>query len=340
MFNKIYKNIVKFIRENFLYLFFYLIALFIIIFPVNYYIITGGGTIDSYKRVEVEGAKKSKGSFSFCYVSQIKGTIFTYILSYVIPSYEKESLDDYKINDDDSTKDIEFRNNMLMDQVNNNAIFVAYTAASKEIKLKKSKNYVYYISPSAKTNLKIGDEVILVENLKIKSFDDLKKIVNSKNEGDKVSIKVKHNGIEIKKYAYVYKEDGKLFIGVSLINNKEYTTNPDVVIKFKSRENGPSGGLILALQIYNLLTSKDITYGLDIAGTGTMEEDGSVLEIDGVKHKLKGAVDDKKDVFIVPSGRNYKEAIKEKKKNNYKIKIIGVKDFNDALTKLQKLNLK
>ena len=337
MFSKIYKNVVQFIRENFLYLLLYLFLLFIIIFPVNYNIITGGGTILSDTKVEVKGAKKSKGSFSFCYVEEIKGTIFTYILSYIIPSYEKESLDDYKISDSDSRGDIEFRNNMWMNQVNSNAIYVAFNALGKEVKLKENKNYVSYITEQAKTDLKIGDEVISVDDIKITDIDNLKEIVSGKSVGDKVSINVRRGSKKIKRYAYVYEEKGELYIGISLINNKEYDTDPLVNIKFKSRENGPSGGLILTLQIYNLLTTKDITHGLDIAGTGTMEEDGSVLDIDGVKYKLKGAVDDKKDVFIVPSGRNYKEAINEKKKNNYKIKIIGVKDFQDALTKLENL---
>ena len=35
---------------------------------------------------------------------------------------------------------------------------------------------------------------------------------------------------------------------------------------------GPSAGLLQALSIYNMLTPTDITYGLTIAGTGTITE--------------------------------------------------------------------
>ena len=90
-----------------------------------------------------------------------------------------------------------------------------------------------------------------------------------------------------------------------------------------------------ALVIFNKLISYDITKGYKIAGTGTIDEDGTVGEIDGVKYKLKGAVKDKADVFLVPSG-NYEEAIKLKEKNNYKIKIIEVKTFEDAIYYLKK----
>ena len=60
-------------------------------------------------------------------------------------------------------------------------------------------------------------------------------------------------------------------------------------------------------------------------------------EIDGVKHKLRGAVKNKADVFLVPAGRNYQEAIKEKKKNNYQIQIIEVGSFDEAIQKLENL---
>ena len=94
------------------------------------------------------------------------------------------------------------------------------------------------------------------------------------------------------------------------------------------------------LAIYNKLTKKDITKGYIVAGTGTMEEDGSVGEIDGIKYKLKGAVNNKADIFLAPSGNNYKEAIKEKKKHHYKIKIVKVKNLDDAINYLNKIKEK
>ncbi len=50
-----------------------------------------------------------------------------------------------------------------------------------------------------------------------------------------------------------------------------------------------------------------------------------------------GAVAKKADIFLVPEGENYKEAKKEAKKKNYDIEIIGVKNMEDVLTKLEKL---
>ena len=76
---------------------------------------------------------------------------------------------------------------------------------------------------------------------------------------------------------------------------------------------------------------------LTIVGTGTISSDGSVGEIGGVKYKLNGAVKSKADIFLVPKGSNYKEALKEKEKNNYDIEIKAVGTFDEAVSYLESL---
>ena len=88
------------------------------------------------------------------------------------------------------------------------------------------------------------------------------------------------------------------------------------------------------LQIYNTLISEDITKGDVIAGTGTIELDGTVGEISGVKYKLIGAVKNGADVFIAPSN-NYKEALQVKEENNYDIEIIEATTFKEVVEKLK-----
>ena len=90
----------------------FLVLLFIILqFPLNYYITTGGGISDISSRIEVSDKYKSKGSFNISYVTQLKGTVITYVLSYIIPSWDRESTSDYKYDESENIHDIEFRNN-------------------------------------------------------------------------------------------------------------------------------------------------------------------------------------------------------------------------------------
>ena len=66
-----------------------------------------------------------------------------------------------------------------------------------------------------------------------------------------------------------------------------------------------------------------------------MNQDGSVGVIGGIKFKILGA-NKKADIFLVPEG-NYKEALKVKKENKLKIKLIKVKSLKDAINKLNKI---
>lgn len=336
--NKIYNKIKKYIRENFVSLSILFILVVMTHWRVNYYIITGGGTFDAKERVNIETKNKIKGSFSFSYVAEIKGTMLTYLLSYIMPNYERESIDNYKINTSETVEDINFRNSLMLKNANNNSLYVAYTSANKKIIEKSHKNYVYFITDDAKTNIKVGDEIISINGNEITDFKELRKYTNSLDNNEKVMVKVKRDNKIYDRYAYTFTKNNERYIGISIQEDIEYITDPKIKLKFKDTESGPSGGLILALQIYNMLVKKDITHGYDIAGTGTIDRDGNVGEIDGVKHKLRGAVKDHKEIFIVPSGSNYKEAIKEKKKNKYKIKIIEAKTFNDVLEKLDNLD--
>ncbi|UKI58081.1 MAG: hypothetical protein L6V81_01055 [Clostridium sp.] len=117
-----------------------------------------------------------------------------------------------------------------------------------------------------------------------------------------------------------------------------YLPKEEVTYVFKkNNESGSSRGLMCALEIYNRITDYDITKGDIIAGTGSIEADGTVGDIDGVKYKLKGAVKNKAKVFIVPSG-NYEEALKiKKKKNNYDIELIKADNLHNVIEIFKKI---
>ena len=83
---------------------------------------------------------------------------------------------------------------------------------------------------------------------------------------------------------------------------------------------------------------EDITNGLKIVGTGTIDLDGNIGSIGGVEYKLKSAVKKKADLFIVPLGENYEEVLKLKKENNYDIEILGVSTFDEVIDYLNGKN--
>jgi len=333
---KVISYVVDIIKEEYKFIIVLLLLFIIFEFPVNYYIIIGGGTSDVSSRIHVEDKYNSKGSFNISFVEELKGTILTYALSYVVPSWEREDANLYKYDDKESIADIEFRSDLDLAYSNSNATYWAYTLASKNVSKVDSKIYVIAVYEKFKTDLKIGDKILSIDGNTYDEIDKYKEYMQTLNENDYVTVKVLRNNKEkeIKSKLYKYKDKLILGIGLQLIN--EYKTDPKVSIKFKNSESGPSGGLITTLEIYNQLTKKDLTKGLKIAGTGTIEEDGTIGEIGGVEQKLLGASQDNTDVFLVPEG-NYKDAVNYKKKHKIRIKIIKVKNIEDAIEKINSL---
>lgn len=336
-FKKIFIETKNFIVEE--YKFLVCLAIFYIVctWPVNYYIIVGGGISDVSERVVIEDSYDSKGSFNLSYVSELKGTVLSYVLSYVIPSWEKESMDDYKYSEEESYEDIEFRGEIDLKTTNNNAIKVAYDLAKAEAKEISSTIYVIATFDEYKTNFKIRDKLISVDGKMFENTNDYSNYIQKFKAGDEVLVKVIRDGEEKEIKCKVYEEEGRKIFGIALQILKEYETKPKVDITFKSSESGPSGGLITTLEIYNRLVEEDITYSLKVAGTGTVDEDGNVGIIGGVKYKLIGAAAGEADVFLVPEGKNYEEAVKVKKEKKLDIEVIGVSTVSEAIDKLSKI---
>lgn len=338
MIKKFFNDIVEFIKEEYKFIIFLLLSVILFLFPVNYYIIVGGDISNIDDRVIISDSYNSKGSFNISYVSELKGRLGPYLLSYIIPGWESESANDYKYVDEETIQDIEFRNRLDLVSTNGNAIKWAYKLANKEYRVIDTKVYVISVSDEYESNLKIGDRIVKFDDNEMKDVYSARKYLGeiSKN---KIKVTVIRKNKEIDIDTNVYTKDGKKIIGVYLQEVSEYETDPKVEVKFKSKESGPSAGLITTLSIYDKLTKGDLTKGLKIAGTGTIEVDGAIGEIGGVKYKLAGAVKNKADVFLVPNGDNYEECVKLKKNNKYKIKIIGVSTIEEAIEKLNNLEV-
>ena len=336
MINKIYVEMKNFIKENYLVLLFGIVFMATILYPLPYYIYTGGGTINVKDKIHIEN-KETKGDFNLCYVEQINANIPTFLLSKLLSNWDSVSKEEVSLNDKEDIKDIYKRDKIYLEEANQNAIFVAYKKAGKSVNILDKHLYIIYLEEDSDTDLKIGDDILEIDGSKIDSLADISKILDSYEIGSKLNIKVKRNGKEMMKYAIVHEKDGRKLIGIALTSIYDYEVDPKITFTFSNSESGPSGGFMVTLAIYNQLIDNDISNGLKIAGTGTIDIEGNVGSIGGVKYKLKGAVDSKSDIFLVPAGENYEEAIKYKKKYHYDIKIIGISTFEEAIEKLESM---
>ena len=137
--------------------------------------------------------------------------------------------------------------------------------------------------------------------------------------------------------------DTKIYISTELIEHIEYKNEPMVgflattvnerfdfpfEIDIKTGNvGGPSAGLMMALNVYNNLTPDDITKSLIVAGTGTIEIDGSVGPVGGIRQKVIAAKRAGSQLILVPTA-NFEEASPF---STNETAIVAVDSFEEAL---------
>jgi PDZ domain-containing protein len=141
----------------------------------------------------------------------------------------------------------------------------------------------------------------------------------------------------------ILRNDKKIQIETELIEHIEYKNEPMVGFLASTpnqrftfpinvdidtgRVGGPSAGLMMALNVYNKLSETDITNSTVIAGTGTIEIDGSVGPVGGVKQKVIAAKRAGATLILVPTA-NYEDA---KSYKDDETSIVAVESFKNAL---------
>lgn len=322
-------------RENWKFFLSLIIIVCLFTFELPYVVYTPGGAIDLSDRIEVTDGYEAKGSLSMAYVSMMKGNIPFLLLSYLVPNWDIVATKQIKP-DNESLDEMIKADQISLFQAQNNALYAAFTLAGKEVKVVSQTNHLVYLSELADTDLELFDEILTMNGKEIKDLEGIREIVDTLKAGDEVIFSVNRQGKTMSKKARVYETDEGPKVGISISTTYEYETDPSVSFVQKSSESGPSGGLMNALAIYNALVSEDITKGKKIIGTGTIDRDGNVGDIGGVKYKLLGASKKKADVFLVPE-KNYEEAIQVKNENDLDIRVISVGTLKEALAALAKL---
>jgi len=328
-------KIKKFFIEN--YKFFVVLILIFTIFQVElpYKIYAPGGMVSLSDRVNIESGYSSSGEFGMAYVSMVRGSIPFLFLSYILPDWD--IVPESELTLQNETFEERLKADKIATQQSIDAATIAsFRLAGKEIDIKKEIVHVTYLDEMASTDLQLFDVILSVDGKAIKSTEELKEIVTSHQVGEEISLRVIRNNEEMDCKATIYNLDDTPKIGISLTVTYDYETPFHVSIQMKSSESGPSGGLMMALQLYNSLIREDITKGKKIIGTGTIDVNGNVGEIGGVRYKLIGAVKKKADVFLVPKD-NYEEAVQVKNEKGYDIRLISVDTLENAVLELAKI---
>ncbi len=326
---------INFIKDNLGYFIFLIFFYLLMTYELPYVIYTPGGSIDMSERIDGKNLYDESGSFSMTYVSMVRGSAPFLALSFVIPNWDIVKTEAITYDGDNIEETLEI-DKIYMREAISNAEGIAYKHAGISYQEKAVHNIVTYVLEDAKTNLKYGDEIIKIDDSNYSTLSEFQEYVGTKNISDKIEITYVRDGKTYIDVAEVIDLEGTPKVGISIATVIDYETDFDISVKTKSSESGPSGGLMTTLAIYNQITEEDITKGLNIMGTGTIDKDGNVGEIGGVKYKILGAEKNGADVFICPK-ENYAEAQKVIAEKNLNIKLISAKTFDEAIEKLKKI---
>ena len=170
------------------------------------------------------------------------------------------------------------------------------------------------IVPGSHANgvLHIGDIIVGLNGNPIQTTTDLINGISSQPAAATVHLLIKRAGTEISLDIPLMPPaapGGTPKLGIQ-IETAGFNYNPPFPVSIETNKisGGPSAGLIFTLTVYNSLISQDLTGGRRIAGTGTINLDGSVGPIGGVKQKIFAAEAVGATYFLCPVD-NYADAV-------------------------------
>jgi PDZ domain-containing protein len=185
---------------------------------------------------------------------------------------------------------------------------------------------------AANGKLAAGDVIVSVDGQNVTSLQKLQELVRAKPAGTTLNV-VRQRGEQSETVQIMTKkgDDGTGRIGVTAENKQPH---PFDITYHLENVGGPSAGLMFALGTIDSIDQKDLTGGKVIAGTGTIDDEGTVGVIGGIAQKLVGAHDDGATYFLTPAG-NCAEAKANQVNGLTLVKVSTIDSALDALADIR-----
>jgi PDZ domain-containing protein len=186
--------------------------------------------------------------------------------------------------------------------------------------------------------LKVDDVITGVNGTPVNVIPDLSALLTGKHVGDPVTLTITRDGKEMTVQSQlVESSDGRAIIGFFPNPSPPDTitfTFPFKVDIDSGQVGGPSAGLAFTLALLDALTPGDLTGGVEVAATGTIDPASNVGQIGGLKQKTIAVLRTGAKVFLVPDAE---KAEAEAAAKGSDLKIVGVNTLDDALKELAAL---
>lgn len=319
-----------------------------------YYAMSPGPVSDVSDFIEVDDrADSTEGEFFFLTVSLQEVNVIEWVAAKLDSRVDLAPIENIRPAGV-SQEELRQQNLNLMSRSKENAKYVALTYLGYEVTYDGSGALVNStIEDSAADGvLAEGDVIVAVAGEPVEFSTDAVDLIGGRSPGDELTLTIQRPGVDdpddvttmdvtlvLGPYRYV-DEDGNVIddpdrgmVGVLLSDAPVEVIFPVDVEIDSQNIGGPSAGMMFTLEIIDSLTSEDLTHGQRIAGTGTIDAEGAVGPIGGMKQKTYGAIDAGAEYLLVPAG-NFEEADDAAGDD---LVVVSIDTIEDAVTFLESL---
>lgn len=218
------------------------------------------------------------------------------------------------------------------------AAAVGLRLSGREVSVSGQGAEVVRVAPGSRAEglLQPGDVIVGVNGEPVRLATDLAVRTTRAAPGEKLRLAVRRDDAELDLEVAVGTIPGtsRTGLGVSVMTVHAQVTLPEGIdVADVTDIGGSSGGLMLALAVYDLFDPVDLTRGRRIAGTGQVTLTGAVGDIGGVEEKVRGAELAHATIFLAPAGEQANRARQAAAEG---IEVIGVHTVEDAVEALRR----
>ncbi|RSL29609.1 PDZ domain-containing protein [Salibacterium salarium] len=314
--------------------------------PLPYYYSQPGEASGLEEMITVEEGYEEQGQFYLTTIRQRKANIPLYVWAQFSSYRNITPVEDF-LREGETDDEYFHRQEMLMDNSQEAAKIAAYKEADRQFEVTYNGIRVAQVieGMDAQNHLQSDDMITAVNGKSVDTLEEMNALLENKKAGTDVELTIKREEqtltetVEINTFPENLDSSGRAGLGLLYpYTEREVTFKPDVEITSGSI-GGPSAGFMFSMEIYNQLTEADLTNGLDIAGTGTMDDEGNIGRIGGISQKIVAAENSGVDVFFAPddnsaSPSNYEEAVETGEDIDVSMDIVPVQHISDAISYL------
>jgi len=296
--------------------------------PLPWFVIAPGTPVDLNRAVAVGGARRSTDRFLLTDVSVTRASPLRLLFA-LLPGVVLER-ETHVVPHGVPLASYSTIMRDAMDESQAAAAVVAERAAGYHVPIPPERVTIAEIAARSAVRgaLAPGDVIERVGDRPIFSSDDVRRAVDRVRPGELIRVAFERRGRSRAIFARTTSIDGHVRLGIVLDTQYDKPRLAVPVSYAMGDIEGGSGGLMMALRIYDALHGIGGVPNRTIAGTGTLDYTGRVGRIEGTSQKLIAAKRAGASIFFVPR-ENYADVAGERG-----VRIVPVGSFADALRAL------